>query len=123
MSESPKTMFVVMLRNGTYDETRSKPIHTCRDGRDAERMASNKNRAAAVLHGKIDARDLMLAYWNDTHAHHVDPQVRDREYAAERLRLTNILGIQSDCVDLGFADEFAMDSPYWSVVEVPHGAD
>lgn len=113
-----ETMFVVMQRNGTCDDVRSKPIHTCRDGRDAERMATNKNRDATFLAGKIEARDLMLAYWND-----LDPEVKNRDDAQERLRITNILGIQADCEALGFADEFAMDQPFWSVVEVPHGVD
>lgn len=119
---STKTTFVVMLRNGTYEDCKSRPIHTCDDRRDADRMASNKNQAAAWLAGKMDARNLMMEYWNDTHQHHVEEDVRSNEVRLERERLDTILGIQADAEALGFRNEFEIEVPHWSVVEVPHGA-
>jgi len=113
-------MFVVMLRNGTHEDTRSKPIHTCRDKLVAEGIAIGKNRAATFLMGKVEARDLLLANWCETHPHHVDLMIQDREFKSEQERLNVILGIDDDAKALGFANEYDMDQPFWYVVEVPH---
>lgn len=114
-------VFIVMRRNGTYEDQRSVPIHSCSDVRDAEHLARRKNEDAARLSGKIEARDLLMEHFRATHPRHVDDVVANREDNDENDRLTAILGIQADCVALGFGNECAIDCPFWSVVEIPHG--
>lgn len=113
-------VFIVMRRNGTHEDQKSIPIHSCSDVRDAEYLARRKNEEAAELAGKIAARDLLMEHFRSTHPVHAEDEVANREDNAENDRLTAILGIQADCEALGFSNEHTIDCPFWSVVEVPH---
>ena len=121
MNDKLTTVFIVMRRNGTYEDQRSIPIQSCPDRRDADHLANRMNQAAARLDGKLDGRAAMLHYWLSTHPQHVDPAVADRERCEEHARLSEILGIKADSEALGFPDDLAIDNPFWYVVEVPHG--
>lgn len=108
-------MYVVMFTNGTNEDTRQKPIHTCEDRRVADDFCRGKNDLALRVMVQIECRELLMEHWRATHH-----DSTTTEHDAERERISNVLGIHPHVVTLGFDNEDQIDGPYWSVVEVPH---